>query len=94
MRVSGGGIDPTCATKGKSANKSVVSGIEAAVALDTSVFDICNKKSQPAKSDISAGKSMGKFAIRREKVDNIAANSATNLERDVSPMLRADNRVP
>jgi hypothetical protein len=94
MRVSGGGIDLTCAAKGKSANESAASRLEAVVMLDTSAFDIYNKKSWLAKSDILAGNSMGKFAIRREKVDNIAANGATNLERDASPVLRADNGVP
>jgi hypothetical protein len=71
----------------------MVSRIEVAVILDTSTFNIYDKKSWPAKSDVLAGESMGKFAIRREKVDNIAVNGMSNLERDALPVLRADNRV-
>jgi hypothetical protein len=94
MRVSGGGIDLICAMKGESANKSAASRIEVVVALDTSVFNICNKKLWLAKSNILAGDSMGKFAIGREEVDNIAVNGVTNLERDALPVLRVDNGVP
>ena len=83
------GMNLMCTAKGETANEGAAGGLDVAATMDTSTFDICDKKSQAAKSDVLSGRTMGKFATGREEVGEVAANGATNVER-ASPVLGTD----